>query len=643
MRPDTLSAGLACTATVLAVALQGFTPVTLAIVVTVVTVSVVTGLVATHGRGLQLGRWPVPVLLAGLWAWLGGVAALGALSHWSVLGLLQFSLLPAGYLVYCCQRDRPWFWRWLCITLIVLAVTLCLTVLFEYFVLGRARPSALFVQKNSLAGYLLLVLFALGARFVADTAAVPARSRSATLLGALVFTVVFTIALGASRAALGALTVAGMAFYLGLPAGARPRSGRLFAALVLWAVLAATLVPGAQLQHKAESLFEVATRTDLETLSIAGPVDEIGDVAAVNQRFILWKSSLLMWRDLPWFGTGPGTFHLRYPAWSPPEDHTDRYYAHADYLQLLIEAGYPGVLLAAALMLAVAFAALRARRLDPASRAQAAGAGAGLLAVAAQSLFTYNFYVPAILLLFGLVLARYVDLTGTGAPGLCVPLARWLRRPVFILCCSLAALVPIGSVATAAVMAACYERGVTQLRAGQLEAAERTLLRAGALYPNERVDVALALTYVAALGSADDTRRSALYALAEARLARARARNPFSPYVYDAYARLYGHAAVPGSRDALVTSAYAAALARDPRYYGSRLDFARYLEEHGRSHAARELLEDGLRYAFPIEPGILEYAALLRTLRTRAGDHEDAVRLERRLRVLEQLLYARES
>ena len=110
----------------------------------------------------------------------------------------------------------------------------------------------------------------------------------------------------------------------------------------------------------------------------------------------MWRDTLAIVRDFPWFGTGLNTYGvstLVYPM-SDPSRHAME--AHSDYVQILSEGG---IVLAAA----AAFVVLQAARAIRAAFAQPqtaslywvrTGATLGLIAIAIQELTDFSLQIP---------------------------------------------------------------------------------------------------------------------------------------------------------------------------------------------------------------------------------------------------------
>jgi len=117
-------------------------------------------------------------------------------------------------------------------------------------------------------------------------------------------------------------------------------------------------------------------------------------------RLDFWRDSLIIVKDHP-FGTGLATFREVFPVYNVSTiSEKTPYYAHNDYLQLLVETGWIGF---AALVggfyifLVRSFRKVRQMRLqaDPLGFFLAAGALSGLVSIAFHSFFDFNLQMPA--------------------------------------------------------------------------------------------------------------------------------------------------------------------------------------------------------------------------------------------------------
>jgi tetratricopeptide (TPR) repeat protein len=157
-----------------------------------------------------------------------------------------------------------------------------------------------------------------------------------------------------------------------------------------WAVLALVLVLGST----GSWLYSRALKPRLEP----GPSGKFDDV-----RFSLWKSSVALWKDHFWFGSGPGHFDYRYRGYREAQSEVQPrpVYAHNDYLNTLADWGLVGLILILTPVLAAAGGvALSWRYLHRSGEAAGhrvalvLGASAGLAALLVHSFFDFNMHIP---------------------------------------------------------------------------------------------------------------------------------------------------------------------------------------------------------------------------------------------------------
>ena len=117
-------------------------------------------------------------------------------------------------------------------------------------------------------------------------------------------------------------------------------------------------------------------------------------------RLDYWRDSLVIVKDHP-FGTGLATFKQVFPVYNVSTiSETTPYYAHNDYLQLLVEAGWIGFVALVSgfyIFLISSFRKVRHMSLqnDPFRFFLTIGALSGLVSIAFHSFFDFNLQMPA--------------------------------------------------------------------------------------------------------------------------------------------------------------------------------------------------------------------------------------------------------
>ena len=138
-----------------------------------------------------------------------------------------------------------------------------------------------------------------------------------------------------------------------------------------------------------------------------------------NSRSLLWKDALGIVQDHP-FGVGLANFSLVYPVYKIQMVSESFFiYAHNDYLQLLIEAGWPGaVALVSGFFIFIGMGFQRICKMtprdDPLRFFLGAGALSGLVSIGFHSFFDFNLEMPANAVYFALLMAIVCACTQSG-------------------------------------------------------------------------------------------------------------------------------------------------------------------------------------------------------------------------------------
>jgi O-antigen ligase len=117
-------------------------------------------------------------------------------------------------------------------------------------------------------------------------------------------------------------------------------------------------------------------------------------------RLDIWRDSVSIIKDHP-FGTGLGSFKQVYPVYNVSTiSEKTAYYAHNDYLQLLVEAGWIGfVALVSGFFIFLVRSFHRIKNVSPQTEPLrfflGIGALSGLVSIAFHSFFDFNLQIPA--------------------------------------------------------------------------------------------------------------------------------------------------------------------------------------------------------------------------------------------------------
>ncbi len=129
--------------------------------------------------------------------------------------------------------------------------------------------------------------------------------------------------------------------------------------------------------------------------------------AQVNERTDPAIYAVRMVEDYPLVGTGGGTFYTAFTRYRGNDIEPYYDHVHNDYVQVLVETGAIGVVLAGLTVLASLLCAVLAlaRRHDPLARGVAFGVVMGVTALGIHSAVDFNLQIPANALLFSVLLA----------------------------------------------------------------------------------------------------------------------------------------------------------------------------------------------------------------------------------------------
>jgi O-antigen ligase/tetratricopeptide (TPR) repeat protein len=117
-----------------------------------------------------------------------------------------------------------------------------------------------------------------------------------------------------------------------------------------------------------------------------------------DARLTLWKDTVAIIKDYPFFGSGFGTFQDIYPRYSTLNDNLIYDHAHNDYLEILTDGGLVGFLLVAWFVLAVlwhGWKKLRVRR-DQYAILLGIGSISGIVAMLLHSVTDFNMHNGAV-------------------------------------------------------------------------------------------------------------------------------------------------------------------------------------------------------------------------------------------------------
>jgi O-antigen ligase len=557
----------------------------------------------TNGKTFAAPGFDAPLV------WLAAFVVWATLSiTWSeTVGTTALSLprLYAGLLMgltayIVSARD----FRFVLIGFQLLAFGLGLYTIYQGLALGVQRPSAFFVNWNTHAAFLNLILLPTAAWYLA--------TQKKLVAGILIAIIAIASAMTLSRGAIlgGAVGLLCLAFL-----GHKYIRRSALTGLILWIaggyILGSILYEGAPLARLTQSL--------------------TGEYIA-SGRWVIWESSWNMYLRFPVLGWGLETFWQAYPAFRHPHDSSAGQNAHNEYLQFLLELGPVGLMLFICLLGSLIYR-IYARRHT--IGLEGSGLFAALAALGIQATFTSTYYHLAIWLVFGWYLGRLSFLTAAESGHMWSPLD-WFTRKGFTTIILLAAAIP-GAWLTALFMSELELKKLESSRnAGeflrQLPQAEK--------YYNFR-DVTQLLFAAQILSALVEQKAEIKVAERDAAIDAALLRLKHAAQLYPMRAENFRlraelkqlapeRYAAPG-----VIADYQKALELDPALISTRLAFANYLENNGRSQMGAHVLKQGWnRHYYGPYQSVMAFITALKDAKYKTGsteDMEDIIAVEKRI------------
>jgi len=571
--------------------------------------------ISAYRKGYVIGNLLLPISMILFWLWLGIDIVFSPVFYLSVVNFWWVGIFPLMFLAYSFSPDKNTLWKSLFALLVITVVMLVLYAFYQMFAL-QDQPSATFYNKNSLAALINLLLFPMLA-ILFNTE----KKRHFYINISALFLFSLVLGLINSRGALVAFAV-GLLFMLVMIARHLNKRRLVLVGLVMiGAFVTANLLLYYTPQITGTGMVDrILTLQDTES--------------AGASRFVIWQPAWELFLQHPWTGIGLGTYFLAIPPTLHIDDQSAGFYVHNDYLQIALETGIPGFMLLLFILFATLSRLINSLRVSHKGHPQRIHFVAlftALLVLAIHSVFTYNLYVMPIMLIAGLLLARFNHLADNleGRDLLIWQPANLFRPAVYYTVMGITTLTLSSYFISIGVAHHYQHKGYQLAAANQLENAHHAFRLAQKLTP--RVDSA----YYA---DADLLRKSALVLAdrpelakglleeAQALVARAEELNPLraqTPYIHG----LVLEQASPDKQMDII-DAYQAALKRNPRFLPARLALADYLITHDNHDDAFQLLLDGLAYSYrQVSRAYLELLEMSSSAALSMGDTELASHL----------------
>lgn len=568
----------------------------------------------SYGAGLSIPKTGLALCLTLFWLWLAVSLAWSEVPSTSEFNFWWMGSLALVFWLYTLTPDRDELWSHAAAIILVLGFVLALMGIYQVLVLDQMARSV-FETRNTHAAFLNLIVLPASAYFLVLMADKGTPRYYVALLGVALYVLFFGIFLTASRGAMLSLGL-GMVVLIALTVRYAPKRG----VILILLLMAAAAILSARLSHE-----DVGAR--------------LPHLLQDSARLVIWNSSWNLLKASPWHGIGLGTFYLAYPPYRSPLDASGGFFVHNDYLQIWIETGLPGLLLLLSVLVSglwLLVRALRVTHMSKSARIEIVGLFCGLLAVAAHSFVDFNLYILSIMMVSGLVMARFHQLAGREleVPAFQIRISRVIGERIYPLIVVLLLLLPVLYFVALGLASSYYDKALGLAQVGKLQSADESLATAERLTPaDDRMLIAHADLYrhaIRLLPPEAVSAKKTLYGQALELLDDAQQANPLRGLSYIIRGRLYlqNPALAGDSGPALAAGALQHGLALNPRLFQGRMDYATLLLQQGKKPEARQTLEAGVQYDYPGIPILIPFYSLTAQLEREAGKEEQAKVLE---------------
>jgi O-antigen ligase len=137
---------------------------------------------------------------------------------------------------------------------------------------------------------------------------------------------------------------------------------------------------------------------------IEGRFQELGQSDRI-MRYQVWRDSLDIFREFPFFGTGAGTFEAVFPRYQTTNTTTTFEHAENDYVEVLTDLGLAGLVICLMMLVTYIVEVIRGWKLRKNVFVQSLGLGmlASVVAIVVHSLFDFNLHVSANAMLLSII------------------------------------------------------------------------------------------------------------------------------------------------------------------------------------------------------------------------------------------------
>lgn len=498
--------------------------------------------------------------------------------------------------------------------------------LIQYYYL-RVPSNATFLNRNSLAALVSLALIPASGYFLLKENQRPWKILNNKVLSSILIILFLTIFIITGRGASLSLFLGFSTLLILLKKQLNKTQLYSFITIIIIAFLIATL-----------SRYFI---TDLpqgfaERMMSLQQVSEAG-----NPRFIIWKSLLPLFNEMPWYGLGLGSLWVFWPPFRSANDTSAGFFAHNDYMQITLEAGYPGIILLASLFIFILIYLIRTLKnnasnnnLSLIQRVELVSLFSALITFSAHSFLTYNFYILPLLIIAGLYLGRFNQLTTLNSlSSKTIPALKVYFKPVMFTISLTGLIFILSSYFISVSLSSYYNSEAKKLMLqNKYQDSNALFLKAQTLAP---------LMDNPFFSHADLLRRGSnkllsvnkikqartLLTLAHNNLNQAEKLNPLRPQTHHIRGLIFERNQIERAK-----VEYEKALKLDPRFLFSRISLAKLLYHQNQLKQAIEVLYNGVNYNYPVNKVMLEYMTLFAKLSREAGVESFAEHLEQNIK-----------
>ena len=518
------------------------------------------------------------------------------------------------------NKDKIWNLVWPIILFLVLIWAFY--GLVQYYFL-HVKMNASFLNRNSLSALINLVLIPAVGYFLLDEKYRPSKLINDKTLPFILFFLFLTDFIIASRGALLSLLIGFCIFSFILHKNI-PRQKFFYLIKIIVAAL----------------LFTVLSQYLIHNLphGFAGRIMELKSMPHTGHlRLQQWESLIPVFNEMPWHGLGLGSLWLFWPPYRNISDTSAGYFAHNDYIQILLEAGYPGLILLFSLFIFILLALINKLKNEGSTplsllhRFEIVSLFSTLITLATHSFLTYNFYILPLLLIAGLFLARFNQLTQSSSV-ITLPYFKTFLSPVFFYISLISLIFVLLTYFLTLSLSSTYNNRAKELMLeNKLQESSRYFLKAQKLAPlmdNPFFSYADLLRRGAnSLYSVNKNKQAnSLIKLAHLNLDKALSLNPLRSQSHHIRGLIYER-----SEPEKAKIEFNKALKLDPRFLFSRIRLSQLLYKENNLKAALRILRGGVNYNYPDANVLIEYMQLFAKLSREAGDVTFALELEKNI------------